>query len=226
MFRCTNESSITAIIHTANYALNVYCLYMEWIIGVDEAGRGPLAGPVYAASFAVRRSFHSTHAFKKFIRGVKDSKQTSKNRREKWLGKIKDLEETGNIKFAFHSSSNKSIDKGGIELSIKECVERSLSGLGCRESSEVLLDGRLKAPSKFRNSKTIIRGDEKIPVISLASIIAKVTRDEYMKEQSEKFPEYGFETNVGYGTPSHIEAIKKNGISPIHRKSFCGSIRY
>ena len=113
------------------------------------------------------------------------------------------------------------IDQKGIthaiRLSIKRCLKR------CKVDprvTRVLLDGSLKAPEEFMYQETIIKGDQKEKVISLASIMAKVTRDQWMKKEALKYPEYGFEIHKGYGTKKHRENIKKKGLSPIHRKSF------
>ena len=87
-----------------------------------------------------------------------------------------------------------------------------------------MLDGSLYAPEKYKNQQTIIKGDEKIPIISAASVVAKVYRDNMMKKMHEKYPQYGFDAHKGYGTVAHIAAIKKHGLSAIHRRSFCRNI--
>jgi ribonuclease HII len=99
-------------------------------------------------------------------------------------------------------------------------LAKSLSKINAGFSSQVLLDGSLKAPKEYKKQKTIIKGDEKEVVIALASIVAKVHRDKLMTRQSKKFPSYGFADHVGYGTKRHYEAIKKSGLTILHRKSF------
>lgn len=190
-------------------------------MGIDEVGRGPLAGPVYVASVSVREDFYGSRGFNAMVKGIKDSKQLSLGQREGWFKSIEEASREYPMVFRFCRTTPRVIDKIGIEGSVLGAVGRSLEAGFLDSDTKVLLDGRLKAPEKFLDQKSIIKGDEKVPLISLASIVAKVKRDVYMKKQSVIFPQYGFETNVGYGTASHMEAIEKYGLSPIHRKSFC-----
>ena len=209
----------------------------KYVIGIDEAGRGPLAGPVAVGAVLFEKdeyekfkrendspqgltSLRSAPRGKTFSRAVlKDSKKLSEKKREEWFEKIqgKALDMESAVAF----SSNKVIDTKGIVKAIEMAIEKIFAGFKKRpEECLVLLDGNLKAPKEFKNQKTIIKGDEKEPVISLASIVAKVSRDRYIVKLSEKYPEYCFEKHKGYGTKLHYEMIKKHGLCNIHRRSF------
>lgn len=190
------------------------------IVGVDEVGRGPLAGPVTVCACKVRRGFD----FRNF-RGIKDSKQLTAEKREKWFLKLSDLRSKGELDFAFSSISAAEIDALGIVPAIRKAMRASLDDLRLDPSgTQILLDGALKAPEEFILQETIIRGDEKIPVISAASIVAKVMRDRHMIEQARVYPGYGFESHKGYGTARHRRMILKLGATPIHRTSFLSGI--
>lgn len=193
----------------------------KFLVGIDEAGRGPLAGPV--AVGAVKISPENIRLF----RGVKDSKKLSPDEREKWFRKIRKLSREGKLLFSVSFSSASVIDKKGIVKAVSLALARSLRKLvlvGEEKFAEVLLDGSLKAPQRFSNQKTIIRGDEKRLIIALASIPAKVLRDKKMKRLSKKFPKYGLDVHKGYGTLAHRRAIQKFGASKIHRKSFLKNV--
>jgi len=190
------------------------------IVGIDEVGRGPLAGPVTVCACKVPHDFEMSH-----FAGIKDSKKLSPKAREEWFVKISDLKKSGILDFAFSSVSAGDIDIIGIALAIKRALNEALLALSLiPETTRVKLDGALKAPEKFIFQETIIKGDEKIPIISAASIVAKVTRDRHMTEQAKLYPLYGFEKHKGYGTKNHFELIRQHGLSPIHRKSFCKNI--
>lgn len=190
----------------------------EWIIGIDEAGRGPLAGPVYVAAVAVRSDI--LRSLKKL--DIKDSKKLLPAKREEWLEWMREKE--GDILRSFSFSSHSYIDRAGIVPAISEALNRALQSLSVDpEQASVFLDGSLKAPPVFKRQRTIIKGDEKHKVIALASIVAKVERDNLMKKYALKFPDYGFERHVGYGTREHRDRIKEIGLCEIHRKSYCRS---
>lgn len=196
---------------------------MKWLVGIDEVGRGPLAGPVTLGLFMT--SSNKKLPIWKILKKAKDSKALSEKQRNEWFKKIKILAKGGEIKFFTSSVGNKIIDKigiaGAVRLAIKRVVKKTeLKPTNC----EILLDGSLRAPSKFKNQKTIIKGDEKKPIIALASIVAKVRRDKRMRKLAKIYPRYHFEENVGYGTAEHIKALKKWGFSTIHRRSFIGGI--
>jgi ribonuclease HII len=194
-----------------------------FLIGIDEAGRGPLAGPIAVGAFSIK----SKDILKKF-KGVKDSKQLSEKQREEWFKQIKNEKAKGKISFAVSFSSAGTIDTKGLTHATKAALNRCLKRLEkhgfAAKNSRILLDGSLYAPSRYKNQKTIIDGDAKEPSIALASICAKVLRDRKMKRLAKKFPHYGFEIHKGYGTKAHYKAIKKYGMSPIHRRSFLKGI--
>jgi len=190
------------------------------VVGIDEVGRGPIAGPVAVCSLCLQNNFNIRN-FKNF----RDSKKLSHVQRLKWLEKINFEKEKGNINYKVCFESNKIIDKKGLTFAIKKALNDSLKFLKINSNMcQILLDGGLRAPSEYKNQKTIIKGDEKELAIALASIVAKVTRDELMARLSNKYPGYGLEKHKGYGTSYHYKALKNKGISTIHRKSFLGRI--
>ncbi len=194
-------------------------IYYE--IGIDEAGRGPLAGPVAvgAVVFKTTKKNGLKRVFKK-IRG-KDSKKLTARDREKWFEIIKTEEEKGNLQFAVSFVGARIIDKRGIVFAIKTALAQSLKKINANpKSAKVLLDGGLHAPQKYQHQKTIIRGDESELSISLASIAAKVLRDRKMVRLAQKYSAYGFDKHKGYGTKYHCEQIIKHGPSHEHRISF------
>ncbi|MDN5753356.1 MAG: ribonuclease HII [Nitrosospira sp.] len=178
----------------------------NWVCGVDEAGRGPLAGPVFAACVVLDPDYR--------IDGLADSKTLSENERNRLTLAIK----TYSVAWAIGFASVKEIDRLNILqaslLAMKRAVE-SLSFIPGR----VLVDGnhgpRLKCPVT-----TIVRGDSLIPEISAASILAKTARDAEMVALHERFPHYGFDRHKGYSTERHIAALRVYGASVIHRRSF------
>jgi len=189
----------------------------RWLIGVDEAGRGPLAGPVSLAAVAIKLGDEALLKSDK----VRDSKQLSEQAREKKLAELKVLKKNGKIRYAVSLVGSKFIDQNGIVAAVKKGIWNVLSRLKLEaETTLVLLDGGIRAPRKFKNQETIIRGDATVPIIAHASIVAKVTRDKKMKKFALVFPKYDFEIHKGYGTAAHISKIKKHGLSDIHRRSF------
>lgn len=195
------------------------------IIGIDEAGRGPLAGPVSVAAVLVNRDLFKKVLKEEILVGLTDSKKLSENRRETLFKKIKELEKAEVLKFSVTLIGAGIIDRRGISFALKLGIKRILRRLQINPKEvSILLDGSLYAPDTFINQKTIIRGDFTEPIISAASIIAKVHRDHYMKRISHRFPKYDFEIHKGYGTRDHIKKIRKYGISKFHRKSFCKNI--
>lgn len=191
------------------------------IIGIDEAGRGPLAGPVAVGVVIIYSS-----ACWGLLRGIKDSKKLSFKKREMWFSLAKNAKNKGELNFSVSLISSKFIDKYGISKAINMGIKRSLTRLGAQSADKIFLDGALKAPSNFYRQTTVVRGDEKIPAISLASICAKVTRDRYMNNISKKYPNFKFNENKGYGTYEHIISINKYGITDLHRKSFLKKLTY
>lgn len=197
-----------------------YLFVMKYLIGIDEVGRGPLAGHITLCAVCVPENFS-----KSFFKGIKDSKKMSVEKREEWYEKVRVARANGILNYAVAFVSHKIIDKKGITFATRLAIKRLLKRLNAKpENTKILLDGSLYAPKEFKNQKTIIKGDEKIPVISLSSIVAKVRRDKRMVNLSKIFPQYGFDVNKGYGTREHIKAIKKFGITPVHRRLFLRSI--
>jgi ribonuclease HII len=185
------------------------------VVGIDEAGRGPLAGPVSVGT-VIFYNLKVAHAF----RGVRDSKKLSAEKREYWLSVMEREKKLGTIDFAVSLVSAQYIDTYGIVKAIQKGIRSNLKKLSIEPEYQILLDGGLRAPNEFLNQKTIIKGDEKFRVISLASIVAKVHRDRKMVLCGKKYPKYGFEIHKGYGTLLHRNAIYKYGVSAVHRKSF------
>lgn len=193
--------------------------YLPFVAGVDEVGRGPLAGPIAVCAVMYDTFLHDEIVLA--IPGVKDSKQLPQHKREVIARLAKNLAQEGKISYAVSFVSSTVIDAKGISHAARLATKRALLRAGARpETTMVLLDGGLRAPKIFPEQKTIIRGDEIEFIISLASVIAKVTRDRKMRRLSERFPEYGFDGHKGYGTDAHVRAIKKHGILPIHRRTF------
>ena len=175
------------------------------IAGIDEVGRGPLAGPVIAAAVILDR--------KNIPEGINDSKKIPKAKRILLAEKIKE-----NSIYAYGTASEIEIDEINILQASLLAMKRASDGLSIVPKT-TLIDGNFK-PDIKNNTISIIKGDSKSVSISAASILAKVYRDEIMLQYSKQFPEYGFQTNSGYGTKEHLSALKNYGITPIHRKSF------
>jgi ribonuclease HII len=199
---------------------------IKYKIGIDEVGRGPVAGPVAVCATLIE--IKNEAYLKKELEGMTDSKKLTEKRREKLFLKVKELKDCHMIFSSVVFVSAKDIDKIGIVPSIQKALDRALLNIFKNEKTKeiklddvkVLLDGGLKAPNKYQNQESIIKGDEKEFVISVASVTAKVLRDRKMKEYGNQFPQYFFEKHKGYGTKAHMEAIKKHGFSPLHRKTF------
>ncbi len=187
----------------------------KFVIGIDEVGRGPIAGPVAVCAFL----WKDRETLPPY--GIKDSKKLSPQKREEWFRQVQIWKRESRVTYAVSFVSAQTIDRIGITKSITRALVESLRKLQIEpENVLVLLDGGLRAPHEFHMQKTIIRGDEKEPVIALASIVAKVLRDKMMERFAMKYPLYGFEEHKGYGTHTHYRAIKKHGMSPLHRVSF------
>jgi len=188
-----------------------------YIIGIDEAGRGPLAGPVSVGAVCVPWDFDWS-----ILPGVNDSKKVSAKNREAIFCRTNLLKNEGLLDFSVSLVSAAVIDTIGITRAIAQAIEHSLIELDrAPHEVSVLLDGSLKAPDAYIHQETIIQGDAKEKVIGLASIMAKVTRDTYMTEIALQYPEYDFQIHKGYGTKVHSERISLHGLSALHRKSFC-----
>ncbi len=220
----------------------------KYLIGIDEAGRGPIAGPVAVGGCIITHlalGQISDELLEKFMRGkLKDSKKLSEKKREEIFVWMQEKKKAGELDFVVSMGSAKTIDNLGIVPVINKALSIVLTRLikvqknkivevkplqFCDDDVFVKLDGGLRAPEAFKYQETIVRGDENEVVISLASIAAKVTRDEYMKSLGEEYnkegKDYGFEKHKGYGTKGHYDAIEKHGLGNEHRISFCKNIK-
>ena len=194
---------------------------MRYMVGIDEAGRAPLAGPVSVGLVMVPKRFDVAREFP----GVRDSKKLSRKKREEIYELLRRRQEKGDVQFCVRFSSHVRIDEVGITRAVRRALELGLryltSDVGDRISHiHVQMDGLLHAPPEY-SQETIIHGDDLVPLISLASVAAKVERDRFMYRMAKKFPQYGFEQHVGYPTEMHRQAILEHGLSAIHRHSFC-----
>ncbi|MGN0743869.1 MAG: ribonuclease HII [Christensenellales bacterium] len=179
----------------------------KYICGVDEVGRGPLAGPVTCCAVIMDLD--------DLIVGVNDSKKVSKSKREKLF----DLITSKAIAVSTVSYPPEKIDEMNILNATKACMRDAITSLAVKPDVVIVDALQLDIPYKTFG---IIHGDALSYSIGAASIVAKVTRDRYMEEMANEYPQYDFEHNMGYGTAKHISALKEFGPTPIHRKSFIG----
>ena len=179
---------------------------IELICGVDEAGRGPLAGPVCAAAVILPAIIE--------IPGLNDSKKLTDKKRRELFPIIKEKAIAYSIAFASHTE----IDEINILQATYLAMERAINGLAVKPQM-ALIDGN-RAKDFGLPVQTVIHGDSLSASIAAASILAKVTRDDYMEQMAEQYPEYGFEIHKAYGTKAHYEALRTHGACPIHRMSF------
>lgn len=190
------------------------------LIGVDEAGRGPLAGPVAVGVVAVSHGFDITGAFP----GIGDSKILAESKREELYALAVRLKKENAIDFRVRFAEARIIDEIGITKAVKQIIIGGVRSLApSADGVHILLDGLLSAPSHY-SQETIIGGDASEPVISLASILAKVSRDRLMRRLAKQFPVYGFELHKGYATKHHRERIAKHGLCEAHRKTYCQNL--
>ena len=180
---------------------------VKYICGIDEAGRGPLAGPVVIAAVIMPRN--------SMIEGVNDSKKVSEKKREKLYEEIT----SSSIAWAVGIIDQNEIDDINILNATKKGLTQALTELE-QGPDIILVDALTKIDTLGIPYESIIKGDAKSYSIAAASIVAKVTRDRIMRQWDEIYPQYGFEKHKGYGTAAHIAAIKEYGLCPIHRKSF------
>ncbi|MHB8913946.1 MAG: ribonuclease HII [Minisyncoccota bacterium] len=198
---------------------------MRFTLGVDEAGRGPLAGPVAVGVVAVAEGFDVALEFP----GVNDSKKLTEKKREELYGMLAARVAKGDARFAVEFEDASAIDADGIAPAVRRALARGVNALTkCgsltslvlgKSDFHILLDGSLVAPAQY-SQETIIHGDLLVPLISLASVAAKVERDRLMVALAAEYPQYGFERHKGYGTKDHYEALEKHGLCAIHRRSF------
>ncbi len=192
----------------------------RYVVGVDEAGRGPLAGPVSVGIVKVPSNFDWS-----LIPGVGDSKKVAEKKRAAIFLRTTQLKQAGKLDFSVVLVSATYIDKHGIVSAIKNAMAKAIKELKLSpKDCFIKLDGSLHAPVEFAQ-ETIIKGDQKELVIGLASILAKVTRDTYICKQDKKFPQYSFAVHKGYGTKLHRDMIAAHGFTPLHRKSYCKNIK-
>ena len=194
-------------------------------VGIDEVGRGPLAGPITVGAVALIINTRQKAMSDKFLRGIRDSKKLTPIKREEWYAALRN---ESRFTIACVSVNHTVIDKKGLSyaarFAVAKCLKKISQDLGVSgDRFQVLLDAGLFAPVEYQQER-IVKGDEKIPLIAAASIIAKVTRDKYMTRIHKKYSQYGFMKHKGYGTSAHIALIKKYGLSGIHRKTFCTRI--
>ena len=178
----------------------------KYICGVDEVGRGPLAGPVVCAAVIM--------PLEDIIEGVDDSKKLTAKKREVLAEEIKKRAVSLNISLV----EPQVIDEINILEATKLCMKKAVEGLSVKPDF-VITDGNMVLDIPFPQ-KSIVKGDEKSYTIGAASIVAKVFRDVLMGELAVTYPQYGFNENKGYGTKQHVESIKKSGICPVHRRTF------
>ncbi|WP_404452600.1 ribonuclease HII [Virgibacillus necropolis] len=190
----------------SQYEHKNYTKGCNYIAGIDEAGRGPLAGPVVAASVILPRDFK--------LLGLDDSKQLNERKRNEFFSIIKEQA----ISYGISIISNQKIDQVNIYEATKLAMHDALSQLE-PSPDHVLIDA---VPLKQLpcTSESITKGDQKSITIAAASILAKVTRDTIMKKIHNDFPFYDFASNMGYGTKHHMDAIQQHGVTPFHRRSF------
>jgi ribonuclease HII len=180
---------------------------LQFIAGIDEAGRGPLAGPVAAAAVILPKDI--------IISGLNDSKQLPEKKREQLFGIIKEKA----LSYAIELVDNNIIDRINILQATFMAMSKAVSKLQ-HKPDLCLVDGNHKIPNLKFNQEALISGDAKSACIATASILAKVTRDRLMLEYAKLYPAYEFEKHKGYGTKKHIEALKRYGVCPIHRTTF------
>lgn len=189
----------------------LFSLGYDSVGGVDEAGRGPLAGPVVAACVLIDKNFSITDERLKLIN---DSKKLTEKKRNELFEII-----TNKFPFSIGISDNQTIDRINVLEATFLAMKKAISGLKIKPDF-ILIDGNLPISNSSIKQKPIINGDGLVFSIAAASIIAKVTRDKIMMEMHEKYPQYCFDRHKGYGTKLHMDKLNKFGPSPIHRKSY------
>ena len=187
-----------------------YLEYGRLEAGCDEAGRGPLAGPVYAAAVILPPDFD--------LPGLNDSKQLSQKQRET----LRPLIQEQAVAWAVEAVQPEEIDRLNILWASVTGMQRAVLRLSPAPAF-LLIDGnkfRPFGPYGFNDYRTVVHGDATYAAIAAASVLAKTYRDDFMREIAREYPAYGWENNMGYPTPDHIEAIRRHGYTPWHRKSF------
>lgn len=201
------DEEIARLIKLSKYEKEYHDKGFEYIAGIDEAGRGPLAGPVVAAAVILPKDC--------LIEGVNDSKKISEKKREKLYDDV--IENA--VAWGVGIVDNNVIDEINILEATRKAMHEAIEGLQVKPDY-ILIDAEKKVNTNGIPYLPIIKGDALSISIAAASIVAKVTRDRMMREYDKVFPVYGFEKHKGYGTKAHVEAIKEHGICMIHRKTF------
>jgi ribonuclease HII len=174
-------------------------------VGIDEVGRGCWAGPLVAGAVILNQS----------IVGLKDSKLLRKKQRERLAMMIEGQATAIGLGWATPAE----VDELGLSTAVSLAMRRALEQIAA-DYDEVIIDGKVNFLIDNPKTRAVIKADVSVPAVSAASIIAKVARDNYMTEVAERYPEYGFERHVGYGTALHLERLKLHGVSELHRRSF------
>ena len=196
-------------------------------IGIDEVGRGPIAGPVVVSACAVKDGVLLLHLYPKGL--LRDSKKLTEKQRKYIATSLDAYIKSGDVIVGIGESSALHIDDVGIVQAIKDAMMNALQKVyaqGVDKETHIMLDGALSLPDTY-SFEVLIKGDEKILEISLASIFAKECRDNLMKAlaKEEAFSGYGFEQHVGYGTAQHYKAIQEKGLTVLHRKTFLKNMK-
>lgn len=207
MSECLTEKEDKRLEEMLTYEKELYSKGIEYVAGIDEAGRGPLCGPVVAAAVILKKGDK--------IAFVNDSKKLSEKRREELFEIIKERV----VAYSVGIVDEQTIDEINILEATRLAMKKAVEGLNVTPEY-VLVDAEKKVPIDVPYMP-IVKGDAKSESIAAASIIAKVTRDHIMYDLDKKYPEYDLAKNKGYGTAKHIEGIKIHGLTEIHRKSFC-----
>lgn len=175
------------------------------VVGIDEVGRGCWAGPLVAGAVLLKQP----------LEGLRDSKKLTKLQREQLAESITASGAAIGIGWVDAAT----IDKVGITTAVKMAMEAALKQIE-EPYDRVIIDGHINFLNGHPKTEAIIKADDSVPAVSAASIVAKVARDRYMAEQALLFPEYGFDTHVGYGTALHLEQLRLHGVTPLHRRSY------
>lgn len=185
------------------------------VAGIDEAGRGPWAGPVVAGAVVIL----DQNIEKSLLEGLDDSKKLSAKKREILYHKLFEEQEKGRVSIGIGEASSQEVDQFNILQATFLAMRRATEALKVKPEAAII-DGNQNPKNFPCKTKTVIKGDAKSFSISAASIVAKVYRDHLMSEMAKKYPYYAFEKNAGYGTAAHIEGLEKYGVTPVHRVSY------
>lgn len=175
------------------------------IVGIDEVGRGCWAGPLVAGAVVLEKD----------IPGLADSKQLSAKQRELLATQI----QLSKAAYSLGWVTPSEVDELGLTVAVRAAMERAIAGLTAAYDA-IVIDGNFNFLSHVPHTQAIIKADATVPAVSAASILAKVARDEYMREQALRYPMYGFDRHVGYGTAAHAQALREFGVTPLHRRSY------